>query len=74
MRIPEIEQKWLDTFSKISYYCQDEDTWFNTDVIVSAAPELFDDYDEEQYRKVMTQRIMMFLSRDSQNRDIIILL
>lgn len=21
MRIPEIEQKWLDTFSKISYYC-----------------------------------------------------
>lgn len=21
MRIPEIEQKWLSTFSKISYYC-----------------------------------------------------
>ncbi len=21
MRIPEIEQKWMSTFSKISYYC-----------------------------------------------------
>ena len=40
---------------------KDEDTWFNTDVIVSAAPELFDDYDEEQYRKVMTERIRRIL-------------
>jgi hypothetical protein len=48
---------------------KDEDTWFNTDVIVSAAPELFDDYDEEQYRKVMTERIMMSLNHASQNCD-----
>ena len=40
---------------------KDEDAWFNTDVIVSAAPELFDDYDEEQYRKVMTERIRRIL-------------
>ena len=40
---------------------KDEATWFNTDVIVSAAPELFDDYDEEQYRKVMTERIRRIL-------------
>ena len=38
-----------------------EEKWFNTDVIVSAAPELFDDYDEDQYRKVMTERIRRIL-------------
>ena len=48
---------------------KDEDTWFNTDVIVSAAPELFDDYDDDQYRKVMTQRIMMSLNHALQNCD-----
>ena len=41
---------------------KDEASWFNTDVIVSAAPELFDDYDEEQYRKVMTERIRRILN------------
>lgn len=40
---------------------KDEEKWFNTDVIVSAAPELFDDYDDNQYRKVMTERIRMIL-------------
>ena len=40
---------------------KDEEKWFNTDVIVSAAPELFDDYDEDQYRKVMTERIRRIL-------------
>ena len=40
---------------------KEEDTWFNTDVIVSAAPELFNNYDEDQYRQVMTERIKRIL-------------
>ena len=40
---------------------KDEDAWFNTGVIVSAAPALFDDYDVNQYRKVMTERIRRIL-------------
>ena len=40
---------------------KDEDTWFNIDVIVAAAPELFDDYDEAQYYQVMTERIKRIL-------------
>lgn len=38
-----------------------EDTWFNTDVIVSAAPQLSPHYDEEAYRQIMTGRIKRIL-------------
>ena len=40
---------------------KDEASWFNTDVIVSAAPALYDKYDKNQYRQVMTERIRRIL-------------
>ena len=38
-----------------------EETWFNTDVIVSAAPQLSYHYDENYYRHIMTERIRRIL-------------
>lgn len=40
---------------------KEEATWFNTDVIVCAAPVLSYYYDENQYRHIMTERIKRIL-------------
>ena len=40
---------------------KDESDWFNTDVIVSAAPNLGFDYDTEQFKEMMTSRIKKIL-------------
>ena len=40
---------------------KEEDTWFNTDVIVCAAPVLAFHYDENEYRHIMTERIKRIL-------------
>ena len=53
---------------------KNEDSWFNTDVIVSAAPELFDDYDEEQYHKVMTERIRRILDLTAKEKVEVLIL
>ena len=40
---------------------KEEATWFNTDIIVCAAPVLAYHYDENQYRQIMTSRVKRIL-------------
>ncbi|MBO4319369.1 MAG: TIGR02452 family protein [Treponema sp.] len=47
---------------------QKEEDWFNTDVIVSAAPQLYNEYDKEQYRSLMTKRIKRILDVASKEK------
>ncbi|MBP5452598.1 MAG: TIGR02452 family protein [Treponema sp.] len=47
---------------------QKEEDWFNTDVIVSAAPQLFNEYDKKQYQALMTKRIKRILDVASKEK------
>ena len=53
---------------------KEEATWFNTDVIVCAAPVLAYHYDENQYRQIMTSRIKRILDvAAKENVEVLIL-
>ena len=51
-----------------------EEDWFKSDVIVSAAPVLDCDYDENQYRAVMTKRIKRILDVASKEKVEVLIL
>ena len=52
----------------------DEDAWFKTDVIVSAAPVLDVDFDEAKYRKAMESRIKRVLDVASKEKVQVLIL
>ena len=52
----------------------DEDAWFKTDVIVSAAPVLDVDFDEARYRKIMESRIKRVLDVASKEKVQVLIL
>ena len=56
--IPEVTVFKTDDFEA---KLKDEALWFNTDVIVCAAPVLVMEYDVQEYKKLMTKRIKRIL-------------